>query len=108
MRDCDDGAAGGESFERMLNLLFRFGIERRGGFIQKKDRCVLQQRASNGETLLLSAGKQTAFVTYDRFVTVQLRQDEIVRKSGLRGRVNLLRRGVEAPELDVVENRIVK
>ena len=42
MRDRDDGAAGRESLERTLNLLFRFGIERGGGFVQKKDGRVLE------------------------------------------------------------------
>ena len=60
MGDGDDRAAGGEPLERALNLLFRFRIERRSRFIEQKDRRVLQERARNGEPLLLAAGKQTS------------------------------------------------
>ena len=70
MRDRDDGAALGETFERELNLLFRFGIERGSRFIEEQDRRVFQQRAGDRETLLLSAGKQAALVADDRFVAL--------------------------------------
>src|SRR5438045_5644471 len=63
MGDCDDSASGSELFERLLNLLFRFGIERRCGFIKQKNGRIFQDGARNCETLLLSAGGKTAFVT---------------------------------------------
>ena len=54
--------------KRQLNLLLRFGIERGGGFVEKKDGRVLQKRARDGEPLLLSAGKQAALVADDGVV----------------------------------------
>ncbi len=106
--NCDDSASGSELFERLLNLLFRFGIERRRGFIKQKNRRIFQDGARNCETLLLSAGEKTSFVTNDCFVAVSLRHDEIVGECGVRRFINLFRRGIEPPELDVFENGVVK
>ena len=72
-----------ERFERHLDLLFRFGIERGGRFVEKQNGRVLQQRARDGEALLLAAGEQAAFVADDGLVAVRLRHDEVVRESGL-------------------------
>ena len=83
MGDCDDSASGSELFERLLNLLFRFGIERRCCFVEQKNRRVFQDGARNRETLLLSAGEKTSFVTDDCFVAVRLRHDEIMRECGV-------------------------
>src|ERR1700745_4262874 len=63
MGNCDDSASGSELFERLLNLMFRFGIERRCRFVEQKNRRVFQNGARDRETLLLTAGKQAAFVT---------------------------------------------
>ena len=52
------------AFEQMLQGLlderFRFGIERRGGLIQDQDGRVLEERACDGEALLLAAGEPEA------------------------------------------------
>jgi len=40
--------------QRQLNLLLRFGIESGGGFVEKKDGSVLQNRARDGDPLLLT------------------------------------------------------
>src|SRR6266403_6252781 len=108
MCNCDDSASGSELFERLLNLLFRFGIERRCGFIKQKNGRIFQDGARNCETLLLSAREKTAFVTNDCFVAASLRHDEIVRECGVRRFINLFRRGIEPPELDVFENGVMK
>src|SRR5207253_2359330 len=98
MRDCDDGAPGGEFLQRFLNLFFRFGVERRSRFIEKKNGRVFQQRSRDGETLLLTAGDEAAFVTDDRVVAVGLRQDKFVSERSARGRVNFLRSRIEPAE----------
>ena len=108
MRDGDDGPAGRERFERHLDLFLRFGIERGSGFIEQQDGRILQERPRNGETLLLSAREEATFVANRRFVSLRLRDDELVRVSGLRRCINFLWRRLEPAELDVFENRIVK
>ena len=108
MRDGDDGPARRESFERHLDLLFRFGIERGRGFVEEQDRRILQERAGDGETLLLSAREHAALVADGRFVSLRLRDNEVMRVSRLRCGVNFHRRRVEPSELDVFEDRIVK
>ena len=62
MGNRDHGFAGGEGLQRQLNLFLRLGIERGSGFVEKKDGGVLQNRARDGESLLLTAGKQHPFV----------------------------------------------
>src|SRR5205823_13665452 len=108
MSNRDDGASGGEEFECELNLLFRFRIERRGRFIEEKDRCVFQQRARDGQALLLSAGEEATFIADYRFVGVRLRHDEIMGEGGAGRGVNFFRSRVEASELDVVKDGVVK
>ena len=51
---------------------------------------------------------KTTFVADHRFITVRLGDDEIVRISGPRCRVNFFRRRIEPAELDVFENGVVK
>ena len=86
--DRDHGSALGESFKRLLNLFFRFGIERRGGFIKEENRRILEQRASDGETLLLSTREQGTFVTDKGVVALRLGNDKLVGVGGLRGGTN--------------------
>lgn len=52
--DHQRGAAFHDLVERRLDMPFRFGIERRGGFVEDQQRCVLQQRAGNRQTLALT------------------------------------------------------
>src|SRR5437879_6781858 len=76
MGNRDHGFAGSECLQGELNLLLRFGIESRGGFIEKKDGGVLQNRAGDGDPLLLTPGKQHSLVADDSIVLVRLLQDE--------------------------------
>ena len=108
MRDGDDGSARCEPFQRELNLFLRFGIERRCRFVEKKNGRVFQKRARDCETLLLAAGKETAFVADHRLIPLRLRHDEIVRVGSPGRGVNFFLRRVESSELDVLEDRIVK
>ena len=54
MGNCDYGSSGGELLERLLNLLFRFGIERRRRLVEQQNRRIFQNCACNREPLLLS------------------------------------------------------
>ena len=108
MRNRYHGAALGESFERNLNLLFALGIEGGSRFVEQENRRILEQRARNGETLLLSAGEKAAFVADDRVVTLRLSHDEVMRVGGLGGGVDFFLTRIEPAELDVTEDAIVK
>src|SRR5437762_6887837 len=108
MGNCDYGSSGGELFERLLNLLFRFGIERRRRLVEEKNWRVFQDGACYRETLLLATGEETALVTDDCLVAFRLRHDEIMSKCGARCFINFLRRGVEPSELDIFENGVVE
>ena len=91
----DDSSPRGELLQGELNLPFRFGIERGGGFVEEENGGVLEERACDGEALLLAAGKETAFVANHGLIILRLRHDEIVRVSGLGGGINFLLRRVE-------------
>src|SRR5947207_8362538 len=102
------GLAGGQGLQCHLNLFFRFRIECGSGFIEKKNRRVLQNRARNGESLLLTAGKEHPLVPDHGVVFLWLRQNELMSICRLGGAINLLARGVESAEKDVVVDGIVK
>jgi hypothetical protein len=42
--------------QRALDFALGMGVERRGRLVQQKDRRILQDRARNGDALLLAAG----------------------------------------------------
>src|SRR5215475_15660394 len=108
MSDRDHGASRSEFRQSLLDLLFRFRIERRRGFVEQEDRRVLQNSACNSEALLLATGKKAAFVANHRVVPLWLSHDELVRVSCLRSFVNLFLCRVQLSELDVVKDRVVK
>src|SRR6185295_17453473 len=108
MSDRDRGATFGQPFECELDLLFRFRIEGRSGFVEQENRSVLEQSPRNRDALLLPAGKETTFVADERLVAFRLRHDEVVRVGVFCRRVNFLLSRVEAPELDVLQNGVVK
>src|SRR6266849_3713103 len=108
MRDCDHGAPGGKPLQRLLNLLFRFGVERRCRLIQQQNRCILQQRASDGQSLLLSAGKQATLVTDYCFVALRLGENKVMSEGGARGGVNFFRSSTKTSKLDVTKDCVVK
>src|SRR5215468_8124270 len=108
MSDRDHSASRSKFRQSLLNLLFRFRIERRRGFVEQKNRRVLQNSACDSEPLLLAAGKKAAFVPNHRVVTLWLSHDELVRVSCLGGFVNLFLCRVQPSELDVVKDRVVK
>src|SRR5437899_73519 len=54
MSNCDYGSSGSELFKRLLNLLFRFGVERRRRLIEKKDRRAFPRAACADERVSLA------------------------------------------------------
>ena len=77
-------------------------------FVEKENRRVLQERASDRDPLLLAPGEEAALVAHDGFVAERLRDDEFVRVSGFGGGVDFLGRGIEPAKLDVLKDRVVK
>src|SRR6266536_2598216 len=69
---------------------------------------ILKDSACNGKALLLPAGEQASLIANNCLVVLWLRHDEIVGISGFGGLVNFFRCSVQAAELDIVENGIVK
>ena len=85
MGNRDHGSAGGERLQRQLNLLLRFGIESGGGFVEKKDWCVLQNSARDGQSAVVDPRK-AAFPCRRRGCRILwLLQDELMCVSHLRG-----------------------
>ena len=85
VRDHDGGAVLAEMLDRLLHLLFGFGIERGGGFVEQDDRRVLDQRARDRDALALAAGQLRAVLADRRVVAEREAHDEIMRAGGLRG-----------------------
>ena len=79
MGNCDYGAPGSEFFERLLNLHFGLGIERRGSLVEQKNRRVFQDGARNRNPLLLSTGEKAALVADHGLIALGLGHNEIMR-----------------------------
>ena len=92
--------AGG--FEVVEDDLFGAGVDRRDRVVENQDRRVFQQRAGDGDTLLLPAGNGHAALAQHGLVAV-LEIDDVVAHIGQRGgAVNLFLRGIVNAEADVV------
>lgn len=65
VRHRDGGAALGRRVERRLHDLLRLGVERAGGLVEEKDTRVADERAGNGDALLLAAGEEGALAAAD-------------------------------------------
>ena len=60
VRDHERGAIPHQVGQRILHEQLRFGVERRGRFVEDEQRTVLQNRARDGQPLALPAGEQLA------------------------------------------------
>ena len=56
----DDGLAGEQARERLLDLRLVLHVQARGGLVQEHDRRVLEQGAGDGDALALAAGEPRA------------------------------------------------
>ena len=108
MGNCDHSLTGSERLQRHLNLFFRLGIERRSGFVEQENRRIFQNRACNGQSLLLPAGKKHSLVADEGVVFFRLRQNELVRVSHLRGAINIISGGIEAAKKNVIIDGVVE
>src|SRR4051794_20159307 len=55
VRDHERGAPPADAVERVLDLFLREGVERRGRLVEHQDRRAFQNRARDGDALLLAA-----------------------------------------------------
>ena len=75
---------------------------------QKKDASASSDRACNGQSLLLPAGKKHSLVADEGVVFFRLRQYELMRVGHLRGAINIVPGGVEAAKENVVVDGVVE
>src|SRR4029079_16198672 len=108
MGNGDYRAASRKFREGFLNLLLRFGIEGRCGFIKQENWRVLQDSAGDSKTLLLTTGEKAAFIADYCFVALWLGDDKIGGISRSRRFVNFFRCRIEPTELHVAEDCVVK
>src|SRR5262249_57015829 len=94
-----------EPGDGFLDVPFGSGVERCGRLVEQDERCVLDQRAGNGDALALSAGEPDAMLAPRRVVAQGQRHDEIVGMRGPRSRFYLLLRRADLAERDVFADR---
>ena len=85
VRDGDGRALAGKLRQRFLDLLFSFGIERSGCFVEDEELRIVEQCTRDGDTLFFTARKRVTFFTDPCVVTVNKTDDEAVRACGFRG-----------------------
>src|SRR5262245_33654531 len=105
MRDHKSGPALTEVLHRLAHLQFRLGVERRRRFIQQYDRCILDERASDSDTLALAAGELQAVLANGGLVAARERHDEIMCIGGLGGGDDLFFACTRLAKCDVFPNR---
>src|SRR5262249_34072878 len=108
MRDDERRAAYRDALELRLDRLFRARIERRGRLVEDQNSWILEERARDGDALLLAARKLEPALTDHRLVARRQSHDEIVDVRRARRLVNLGVAGLGPPIADVVKNRVVE
>ena len=103
--DDEARAARKRGMDGVLDLLFGFGIDRRGRLVQHEDGGLADQRACEGDQLLLPGGQQVSALAYACFIAFFQRPDEPVGADELRGLLHLFVGGVELSVADVVGDR---
>lgn len=102
VRDGEGGAAGRERVDRFLHGVFRTGVERAGRLVEDQDRRVAQDRAGDGEALLLAAREAVAALADEGVVAVGEGGDVVVDLRGAGRRLYLLVGGLRLGEAEVV------
>jgi hypothetical protein len=64
-------------------------VERAGRLVEDQDRRVFEQRAGNGDALLLAAGELEAALAHPRLIALGQRDDEVVDRRAARRRLDL-------------------
>ena len=106
--DDQRGAAALQMIERLLDGRFVFRVNTRQGFVQHQDRCVLEQRAGDGQALALPARQAHAALTDERRVAIGQLENELMRVGGAARRLQLLRCGPRPRDVQVVSDAAIK
>src|SRR5262249_44335009 len=82
MRDRQGGATAGEYAERLLDRLFRLGVNTAGRFVEDQYLWIVEEGASDGDALPLTAGKPGASFAQPGIVSQRRAEDEVMRLGG--------------------------
>ena len=108
MRNADRRATAHQFLERGLDNVLGLGVQRIGGLIQNQNRSIADQRARDGETLALAAGKGHTLFADDGVEATRFFEDEIKRMGMFGGGFNV-RIGRAGPaEFDVAPDGFVE
>jgi len=77
VRDDEGGAIAHQLRQRRLDVALSLGVERRSRFIEDQDRCILQQRARDGDALALPAGEQHTAIPHQGVESTRLAACEL-------------------------------
>ena len=108
MSDHERSAAFAQFGERLLHVLFGFGVESRSWFIKQNNGRIFDQSARNGDALPLPAGKLHSMFADRRIVSGGEAEDEIVRMRGFRGGDDLVVACTDFTECNVLANASAK
>jgi hypothetical protein len=87
--DDDGGAVAGDAVEGRLDRFLGPAVERAGRLVEDQDRRVLEQRAGDGDALLLAARQLEPALADHRFIALRQRGDEMVDRRALRRALDL-------------------
>src|SRR5579863_10474950 len=85
MRDNEAGAVGHQAFQRLLNQLFRRGVHTGGGFVEDKNRRVLEESAGDADALLFTDAQLYATLANAGVIAVWQFDDELMAIGGTGG-----------------------
>src|SRR5262245_30812969 len=95
-------AASHEFLKALYNQGFSFRIDRRGGFIQDKDRSIPQNGTGNCHTLSLSLGEECPLRTDNRIVSLWQSQNFLMNPCQLSSAFNLGKRRIRFSVGDIL------
>ena len=102
VRDHDGGAALAQFRDRLLHVIFGFGIERGGGLVEQDDRRIFDQRARDRDALTLAARNLEAVLADLGIIACGKAHDEIMRMRGLGRGDDFRLGGARLAECDVL------
>src|ERR1700730_12619808 len=108
MRDHEGRPVLGDKIERVLNLAFGEGVERRGCLVENEDRRRLENGSGDGDALLFAAREFEAAFADLRLVAARNMFDEMVDSRQTRCLADRGVTRVEAAVTDIIGDRVVK
>src|ERR1051325_7059108 len=105
MSNGKSGSAFDQPRDSVLNLLFSIRINRCGRFIENQNARIMQDRASDADSLTFTPAESLAALTNLSIIAIRLFDDEIMRICGLRCRHDILTGRIGSGESDVFINR---